>query len=100
MIVLLAAIVVVDTAYRQVFATMPLLLRDAGSPAVAYGVLIALSSVVIVLLEAPLAVRLRRHRAAVVIAAGFAFVGVGLAALALAAVRSGRRSAALSSRSP
>jgi len=85
-IVLLVAVIVVDTAYRQVFATMPLLLRDAGSPAVAYGTLIAFSSVVIVLFEAPLAVRLRLHRAAVVIAGGFALVGLGLAALALAAV--------------
>jgi len=84
-VVLLAAVVVVDTAYRQVFATMPLLLRDAGSPAVAYGALIAFSSVVIVVFEAPLAVWLRRYRAAAVIAGGFALVGLGLVALALAA---------------
>jgi predicted MFS family arabinose efflux permease len=80
-LVLLAAIVVVDTAYRQLFATMPLLLRDAGSPAVAYGVLIGLSSVVIVLLEAPLAVRLAGHQARRVVAAGFLLVGLGLAVL-------------------
>ncbi|MEJ1105490.1 MULTISPECIES: MFS transporter [unclassified Kribbella] len=80
-LVLLATIVVVDTVYRQVFATMPLLLRDAGSPAVAYGVLIGVSSVVIVCCEAPLAVRLRGHRSTRVIAVGFALVGPGLAAL-------------------
>ncbi|TDW75144.1 MFS transporter [Kribbella pratensis] len=80
-LVLLATIVVVDTVYRQIFATMPLLLRDAGTPAVAYGVLIGVSSVVIVLLEAPLAVRLRGHRANRVIAIGFALVGAGLAIL-------------------
>ncbi|MDX6292209.1 MAG: hypothetical protein QOH50_1284 [Kribbellaceae bacterium] len=80
-LVLLGAIVVVDTAYRQLFATMPLLLHDAGSPAVAYGVLIGLSSAVIVVLEAPLAIRLGRHRAVTVIATGFVLVGVGLAAL-------------------
>ncbi|HEU4946394.1 MAG TPA: MFS transporter [Kribbella sp.] len=80
-LLLLGAVVVVDAAYRQLFATMPLLLHDAGSPAVAYGVLIGLSSVIIVLLEAPLAIRLRGHRAAVVIASGFALVGVGLATL-------------------
>ncbi len=80
-LVLLATIVVVDTVYRQVFATMPLLLRDAGAPAVAYGVLIGLSSVVIVCCEAPLAVRLRGHRSTRVIAVGFALVGVGLAVL-------------------
>ncbi|TCO35845.1 putative MFS family arabinose efflux permease [Kribbella steppae] len=82
-VVLLATIVVVDTVYRQVFATMPLLLRDAGSPAVAYGVLIGLSSVVIVCCEAPLAVRLRGHRALRVIAVGFALVGAGLAVLGI-----------------
>jgi MFS family permease len=77
-LVLLATIVVVDTVYRQVFATMPLLLRDAGSPAVAYGVLIGVSSAVIVCCEAPLAVRLQGHRALRVIA-----VGLGLAALGI-----------------
>ncbi|GAA2813659.1 MFS transporter [Kribbella solani] len=80
-LVVLATIVVVDTAYRQIFATMPLLLRDAGTPAVAYGVLIGVSSVVIVLCEAPLAVRLRGHRATRVIATGFGLVGLGLAVL-------------------
>ncbi len=80
-VMVLATIVVVDTVYRQIFATMPLLLRDAGTPVVAYGVLIGISSVVIVLCEAPLAVRLRSHRATRVIAVGFALVGVGLAVL-------------------
>ncbi|MEV6269664.1 MFS transporter [Kribbella sp. NPDC051936] len=77
----LVTIVVVDTVYRQIFATMPLLLRDAGTTTVAYGVLLGASSVVIVLCEAPLAVRLRGHRATRVIAAGFACIGIGLAVL-------------------
>jgi predicted MFS family arabinose efflux permease len=80
-LLVLATIVIVDTVYRQIFATMPLLLRDAGTPAVAYGVLIGVSSAVIVLCEAPLAVRLRGHRATRVIAIGFALVGAGLAIL-------------------
>ncbi|MEV8372869.1 MFS transporter [Kribbella sp. NPDC056861] len=80
-LVLLLAIVVVDTVYRQLFATLPLLLRDAGSPAVAYGVLIGASSVVIVLLEAPLAIRLRDHHSSRVIAIGFALVAAGLAVI-------------------
>ena len=80
-LVVLVTIVVVDTVYRQIFATMPLLLRDAGAPTVAYGVLLGASSVVIVLCEAPLAVRLRGHRATRVIAAGFACIGIGLAVL-------------------
>ncbi|GAA3127450.1 MFS family permease [Kribbella aluminosa] len=82
-LVVLATIVVVDTVYRQIFATLPLLLRDAGTPAVAYGVLLGASSVVIVLFEAPLAVRLRGHRATRVIAAGFAFIGIGQAIVGL-----------------
>jgi len=80
-LVLLGAIVVVDTVYRQLYATVPLLLRDAGSPAVAYGVLLGLSSVVIVVLEAPLAVRLRGHHALRVIAVGILLVGLGYGAL-------------------
>lgn len=84
-LIVLATIVVVDTVYRQIFATLPLLLHDAGTPAVAYGVLLGGSSVVIVLFEAPLAVRLRGHRATRVIAAGFACIGLGQAVVALAA---------------
>ncbi|MEU4198032.1 MFS transporter [Kribbella sp. NPDC026611] len=80
-LLVLATIVIVDTVYRQIFATMPLLLRDAGTPAVAYGALIGASSVVIVLFEAPLAARLRGHRATRVIAVGFALVGAGLGVL-------------------
>ncbi|WP_350277656.1 MFS transporter [Kribbella sp. HUAS MG21] len=78
-LVVLATIVVVDTVYRQIFATLPLLLRDTGTAAVWYGVLLGASSVVIVLFEAPLAVRLRGHRATRVIAAGFGCIGLGLA---------------------
>ncbi|MFF0270218.1 MFS transporter [Kribbella sp. NPDC004536] len=88
-LVVLATIVVVDTVYRQIFATMPLLLRDAGTPAVAYGVLLGASSVVIVLFEAPLAVRLRGHTATRVIAAGFACIGVGLAVIGVWPVLAG-----------
>ncbi|WP_328321270.1 MFS transporter [Kribbella sp. NBC_00382] len=80
-LVLLGSIVVIDTVYRQLYSTLPLVLHDAGSPAVAYGVLLGLSSVVIVLLEAPLAIRLRNHHASRVIAVGFALVAAGLAAL-------------------
>jgi predicted MFS family arabinose efflux permease len=83
LLVLLASVVALDTVYRQIFSTMPLMLRDAGSTAVAYGVLIAISSAIIVLFEAPLAVRLRHHPAVSVVAGGFALVGLGLAAIAV-----------------
>jgi predicted MFS family arabinose efflux permease len=88
-LVVLATIVVVDTVYRQIFATLPLVLRDAGTSAVWYGVLLGGSSVVIVLLEAPLAVRLRGHRATRVIAAGFACIGLGLAVVGVWPVLAG-----------
>ena len=83
LLILLAMIVVVDTACRQIYVTMPLLLRDAGSPPVAYGVLIAVNSILIVCFEAALAVRLRAHHALRVIAVGCALVGVGLAVLGI-----------------
>jgi MFS family permease len=83
LLVLLLAVVALDTVYRQIFATMPLMLRDAEAPTVAYGILIALSSAIIVLFEAPLAVWLRHHAAVTVVASGFALVGLGLAAIAV-----------------
>ncbi|NIK61101.1 MFS transporter [Kribbella shirazensis] len=88
-LVVLATIVVVDTVYRQIFATLPLVLRDAGTSAVWYGVLLGGSSIVIVLFEAPLAVRLRGHRATRVMAAGFACIGLGLAVVGVWPVLAG-----------
>ena len=82
-VVVLLALLVVDTAYRQTFTSLPLLLADAGSPAVAYGALIALSSAIIVLLETPLAVWLGERSALPVIAVGFGCVGVGLGVIGL-----------------
>jgi predicted MFS family arabinose efflux permease len=82
-IVLLFSIVVIDTAFRQVYTSVPLLLRDDGAPAIVYGCLLAFSSVVIVLFEAPIAVWFGRRDALKVIAAGFVLVGLGFGALGL-----------------
>jgi predicted MFS family arabinose efflux permease len=82
-IVLLAAVLVVDTVYRQLYTSLPLLLRDSGAPAVAYGLLITLNAGVIVLCEAPIAVALRSRPAVTVIAAGFALVALGFVAIAV-----------------
>ena len=82
-IVLLAAVLVVDTVYRQLFTSLPLLLRDTGAPTVAYGLLIAFNAGVIVLFEAPLAVALRHRSAVAVIATGFALVALGFVAIAV-----------------
>jgi MFS family permease len=80
-IVLLAAVLVVDTVFRQLHTSLPLLLRDLGAPPLTYGLLIALNAVLVVLFEAPIAVLLRRFPAAAVITAGFALVALGFAAL-------------------
>ena len=82
MIALLVAVLVVDTVYRQMFLTLPLLLHDTGAPAIAYGLLVALNAGVIVLGEAPLAVVLGRRAALPLVAAGFALVALGFVAVA------------------
>lgn len=82
-IVLLASVLVVDTVFRQLYTSLPLLLKDTGAPTVAYGLLITLNAAVIVLCEAPLAVALRHRRAVPMIATGFTLVALGFVAIAL-----------------
>jgi MFS family permease len=74
---LLGAIVVIDTVYRLQYFVLPLWLRDHGQPTAAYGLLVSLNCVIIVLAEAALAVRLRGHSALAVIGVGFLLVGAG-----------------------
>jgi MFS family permease len=74
---LLAAVVVVDTVYRLQYFVLPLWLRDGGQPALAYGLMISMNCVLIVLGEAAIAVRLRARPPMVVIGVGFALVGTG-----------------------
>jgi predicted MFS family arabinose efflux permease len=81
-VVLLLAVLVVDTVFRQLFTILPLMLRDLGAPTVTYGLLIALNGAVIVLCEPPIAVLLGRFAAVAVIATGFVLVATGFAALA------------------
>ena len=80
---LVAGIVVLDTAYRQLFTGLPLMLTESGAPLVAYGVLITGSCLIIVLAETPLAVYLGRFPALKVITGGWALVGLGFAVLAV-----------------
>jgi MFS family permease len=82
-IVLLIAVLVVDTVYRQLYTSLPLLLKDTGAPTVAYGLLITLNAGVIVLCEPPLAIALRHRPAIPVIAVGFALVALGFLAIAV-----------------
>jgi MFS family permease len=80
---LLPAIVVVDLVYRQLYTTVPLHLRDAGQSVALYAVLNAVGSGLILLLEVPVALRLRRYASYSIIASGYALVGVGFALFGL-----------------
>ena len=83
LVVMLCGVVLVDLVYRQLYTTLPLHLRDAGEPVVLYTGVIALGSGLILLLEIPVAVRLRGHAAYPIIAGGYALVGVGMVMFAL-----------------
>jgi MFS family permease len=79
LLALLPAIVVVDIVYRQLYSTLPLYLRDHGQPIGLYGGLIALGSGLILVLEVPVAVWLRRRPALNIVSIGYALVGLGFA---------------------
>jgi MFS family permease len=74
---LLPAIVVVDIVYRQLYSTLPVYLRDHGQPIGLYAALIALGSGMILILEIPATMALRRLPALGIIGAGYALVGLG-----------------------
>jgi predicted MFS family arabinose efflux permease len=80
---LLPAVVLVDLVYRQLYTTLPIHLRDEGQPVALYTGLIALGSGLILALEIPVALRLRRFSAYPIIATGYALVGVGFALFGL-----------------
>jgi hypothetical protein len=80
---LLPAIVLVDIVYRQLYTTLPVYLRGRGQPLGLYAALIAIGSGQILLLEIPVAVRLRRLPARPILAAGYALVGIGFGVFAL-----------------
>jgi predicted MFS family arabinose efflux permease len=80
---LLVAVMFVDAAYRQIFTALPLTLTAAGSPLIGFGVLISLSSVVIVLAETPLAIKLAGRPAMRVIPLGYVCIALGFAVLIL-----------------
>lgn len=80
-LVLLAAIVCVDTVYRQQYSTLPVFLADHGMDTQVYGWLIAINSGLILLLEIPAAHALRERAPLSVVGAGLLLVGLGYAAL-------------------
>ena len=82
LMVLLPAIVLVDVVYRQLYTTLPVYLRDQGQPVALYTALIATGSGLILLLEIPVALRLRGRPSYPIIAVGYALVGVGVSLFA------------------
>ncbi|MEU9231931.1 MFS transporter [Streptomyces subrutilus] len=82
-LVLLGAIAVADTVYRQHYTTFPASLADHGLDTRAYGLLIAINGGVILLLEIPAALALRRRSPLHLIGTGLVLVGAGYAVLML-----------------
>lgn len=83
MLVLLGAIVVIDVVYRQHYTTFPVYLADHGLDTRAYGLFIAINGGVIMLLEIPAALALRRRSPLHIIGTGLVLVGGGYAMLTL-----------------
>jgi MFS family permease len=83
LLVMLPAVVLADLVYRQLYATVPLRLRDAGEPLGLYTGLNALGSGLILLFEIPIAIRLRRLDSQPIVAAGYLLLGVGMAGFGL-----------------
>lgn len=81
----LVAVLVGDTVYRQQYTTLPVFLGDHGVGTGFYGVLIAISGALVILLELPITVALRKQPPLLVVGLGLAAVGLGFAALAAGA---------------
>jgi MFS family permease len=77
LLLLLPGVVLVDLVYRQLYATLPLHLRDHGQPLGLYTALVAIGSGLILAFEIPVALWLRDRPAIPVIATGYALVAVG-----------------------
>jgi len=85
LLLLLPAIVLVDVVYRQLYSTLPLYLREHGRPVGVYAALIAIGSGMILLLEIPVTMAMRRRPPLPIIAAGYGLVGLGMALFGLGA---------------
>jgi len=82
LLVLLPAIVVVDTVYRQQYSTLPVFLADHGIGTGVYGALLAINGGAILCLELPATMALRRLAPLRIIGLGLLLVGAGFAVLA------------------
>ena len=83
LLLLLPAIVLVDIVYRQLYSTLPVYLREHGRPVALYATLIAIGSGMILALELPATLAMRRWPPTPVIAAGYGVVGLGMGLFAL-----------------
>lgn len=84
-LVLLGAIVVTDTVYRQQYSTLPVHLAEHGFSTAFYAALLAVNGGVILLLEIPATLALRRAAPLRIIAAGLLLVGLGYGVLGFGA---------------
>ncbi|MER5754644.1 MFS transporter [Streptomyces sp. NPDC002088] len=80
-LVLLPAILVVDVVYRQQYSTFPVYLADHGLDARVYGSLLAINGGVLLCLELPVALALRRRSPLHIVGGGLLLVGAGYAVL-------------------
>ncbi|MBT2504420.1 MFS transporter [Streptomyces sp. ISL-98] len=76
-LVLLVSIFFADIVYRQLFSTVPVYLGDHGIDTRVYGWLLALSGGVILCLELPAAVALRKRAPLAIVGTGLILVGLG-----------------------
>jgi hypothetical protein len=79
--VLLGAIVVADIVYRQLDTTFPVYLADHGLDTGVYGALLAVNGGVLLCLELPAALALRRRAPLPVVATGLLLVAAGYGVL-------------------
>ncbi|WP_405732489.1 MFS transporter [Streptomyces sp. NBC_01537] len=80
-LVVLGAILVADTVYRQQYSTLPVFLADHGLGTGFYGALIAINGGLVICLELPITVALRKRAPLPVIGAGLVLLGAGFATL-------------------
>ncbi|MEV0096209.1 MFS transporter [Streptomyces sp. NPDC050738] len=84
-LLLLVTIFCADIVYRQLFSTVPVFLGDHGISTAVYGWVIAINGGLILCLELPATIALRKRAPLTVVGAGLVLVGLGYAALILGA---------------
>jgi MFS family permease len=84
-LVLLAAILVTDVVYRQQYSTFPVHLADHGLDIGVYGALLAVNGGILLCLELPAALALRRRSPLHIVGSGLLLVGAGYGVLLLGA---------------